>query len=219
MEAKERRRDRLARRGVWSTGFAWIVKAVYTSRPDAIGELLYVCVGPERLEVFDRGVHRLAELARIPDGAGQTQQSDRSKRGRHDVTLLQERLAAWDPAAADFATKLRARKRYPGAELNHIVTLQVTWSVDDIVKALVHAMAYGAFDARAVERILEARFKPRRLAEQIADATRDHLREVMKDHPVEQRALSSYQTLRTGDGCLTEETRDHDPIADQEEPR
>ena len=37
--------------------------------PEAhIGELLYVCVGPERLEVFDRGVHRLAELARIPDG-------------------------------------------------------------------------------------------------------------------------------------------------------
>ncbi|MFH0899471.1 MAG: hypothetical protein V2A73_02455, partial [Pseudomonadota bacterium] len=39
--------------------------------------------------------------------------------------------------------------------------------------------AYEAYDARAVERILEARFKPRRLAEQIADATRGHIREMM----------------------------------------
>lgn len=187
--------------------------------PEAnIGELVYVCVGPKRLEVFDRGVHRLAELQRIPDGAGQTQASDRRRRGRYDVTLLQERLAAWGPAAEDFAQKLRARRRYPGAELDHIVKLQVTWATDDIVKALAHATAYGAFDARAVERILEARHKPRRLAEQIADATRGHLREVMKDHPVEQRALSSYETLRTGDGFRKEE-EPRDPSSDEEEPR
>jgi hypothetical protein len=35
----------------------------------------------------------------------------------------------------------------------------------------------------------------------------------MKDHPVEQRALSSYATLRDGDGFLAEEApRDHDPL-------
>lgn len=190
---------------------------LYPVPEENIGELVYVCVGPERLEVFDRGVHRLAELARIPDGAGQRQDGLRKKRGRYDVTLLQERLAAWGPAAEDFATKLRMRKRYPGAELDHIVKLQVTWSADDIVQALAHATAYGAFDARAVERILEARFRPRRLAEQIADATRRHLREVMKGHPVEQRPLSSYQTLRTGDGFQQEEEPcDH---TDEEESR
>lgn len=192
---------------------------LYPVPEEHIGELVYVCVGPDKLEVFDRGVHRVAELARLPDGAGQTQASDRKKRGRYDVTLLQERLAAWGPSAEDFATKLRARKRYPGAELNHILGLQVTWSADDIVKALAHAMKYGAFDARAVERILEARHKPRRLAEQIADATRGHVREVMKGHPVEQRALSSYETLRTGDGFLQEEPLDHKPPTDEEESR
>lgn len=177
-----------------------------------IGELVYVCVGPERLEVFDRGVHRLVELARLPDGAGLTQASERTKRSRHDLAILHERFRAWGPSAEDFATRLRERKRYAGAELNHIVGLVVTWSADDIVKALEHAARYDAYDARAVERILEARHRPRRLAEQIADATRGHIREVMKDHPVEQRALSSYATLRDGDGFLTEEApRDHDP--------
>lgn len=92
----------------------------------------------------------------------------------------------------------------PGPELDHILKLQVTWSVDDIVAAIEHATKYDAFDARAIERILEARFRPRRLAEQIADATRTQIRDAMREHPVEQRALSSYETLRLGDGFLRE---------------
>lgn len=207
----------VVQRLVDSTAHILYATNLYPVPEEHLGELVYVCVGPERLEIFDRGVHRLAELARISDGAGQRQDSLRKKRGRYDVTLLHERLATWGPAAEDFATKLRLRKRYPGAELDHIVKLQVTWSADDIVQALAHATAYGAFDARAVERILEARFKPRRLAEQIADATRRHLREVMKGHPVELRALSSYQTLRTGDGFQKEE-EPCDPT-DEEESR
>jgi transposase len=187
-----------------------------------IGELVYLCVGPERLEVFDRGVHKLAELPRLPDGAGQIQPSDRIKRGRYDVTLLSARLAAWGQSAEDFAARLRARRRYPGPELSHILGLQLTWSADDIVAALEHAMRYDAYDVRAVERILEARCKPRRLAEQIADATRGHIREVMKGHPVEQRPLSSYETLRTGDPLPDkdkEKPRDNAPPRKDPDPR
>jgi hypothetical protein len=73
--------------------------------------------------------------------------------GRYDVTLLQARVAAWSPAAEDFATKLRRHKRTPGPELDHILKLQVGWSIDDIVAAIAHAVKYDAFDARAVERI------------------------------------------------------------------
>jgi transposase len=189
--------------------------------PEAhIGQLVYVCVGPDRLEVFDRGVHAIAELERIPDGAGQTAQSDRKRRGRYDVTLLQARFAAWGPAAEDFATKLRRRKRTPGPELDHILKLQVGWSVDDIVAAIEHAAKYDAFVARAVERILEARFRPRRLAEQIADATRNQIRDAMRGHPIEQRALSSYETLRLGDRFLRESREEdaRDQADDETEP-
>lgn len=194
---------------------------LYPVPEERIGQLLYVCVGADRLEIFDRGVHRLAEHARIPDGAGQIAASERKRRGRYDVTLLQERLAAWGPAAEDFATKLRLRKRTPGPELDHIVKLQVHWSVDDIVAAIEHATKYGAFDGRAVERILEARFAPRRLDEQIADATRQQIRDAMRDHPVEQRALSTYETLRLGDTPLRDSREEdrHDPTADETIPR
>ena len=103
--------------------------------------------------------------------------------------------------------------------------LQVTWSVDDIIASIEHATKYGAFDGRAVERILEARFRPRRLAEQIADATRTQIRDAMREYPVEQRALSTYETLRLGDGPLRgsrqEDARDEndDPTADETEAR
>ena len=70
-----------------------------------------------------------------------------------------------------------------------------------------------------MERILEARFAPRRLAEQIADATRSQLRDAMREHPVEQRALSTYETLRVGDGFLREqrEEDDRDQASDETE--
>jgi len=211
----------LRQRHVDSTAHILYETNLYPVSEEHIGQLVYVCVGPDRLEVFDRGVHRLAELERIPDGAGKIATSDRKRRGRYDVTLLQARFAAWSPAAEDFATKLRLRKRTPGPELDHILRLQVTWSVDDIVAAIEHATKYDAFAARAVERILEARFRPRRLAEQIAEATRNQIRDAMREHPIEQRALSSYETLRVGDGFLREPREEdaRDEADDETEPR
>lgn len=169
-----------------------------------IGSLLYLCVGVDRLEVFDGGVHRIAEHERLPNGAGQRAQGAwaRARRGRYDIDLLLARMAEWGPAAEEFARRVRAAKRYPGPELTHIVGLVATWSADDIVRALAHALEYQAYDARAVERILEARFRPRTLAEQIASATRARIQDVMRDHPVAQRPLASYHTLRTGDPPL-----------------
>jgi transposase len=192
---------------------------LYPVPEELIGDLVYVCVGPERIEVFDGGVHRMAELERLPDGAGQQHPGspDRARRGRFDVTLLAARLAAWGPVGEDFARNLRTRKRYAGAQMNHILGLQVTWSADDIVKALQHAIQYDAYDARAVERILEARFAPRTFDAQIAESTRGRIREVMKDHPVGVRPLTSYDTLRTGDVVVPEEEDDRgDPTPDED---
>jgi hypothetical protein len=173
----------------------------YRIPDEHIGTLVYVCVDVERLEVFDRGIHRLAEHPRLPDGAGLRRGASEPKRRRYDVTLLLERLAAWGEVAETFGQKLRQRKRYPGPELNHLLGLQLTWSAEDIVEALHHALRYDAYDARAVERILEARFRPRSLQGQIAHTTRSRIQEAMREHPVRQRPLSEYAALRGGDGA------------------
>jgi hypothetical protein len=180
-----------------------------------IGELVYVCADLERVEIFDRGIHRLAEYARLPDGSGGRQGEAGTRRTRYDLTLLSERLAAWGDAAATFGQRLRQKKRCPGPELAHLLGLQVTWSAEDIVKALEHATLYDAYDVRAVERILETRFKPRSLEAQIADTTRSRIREVMREHPIQQRPLSDYAALRAGDTNTAPQTGD---AADERDP-
>ncbi len=165
-----------------------------------IGDMVYLCVGEDRIEIFDRSVHRIAEHERLPSGAGtRVPDPTRNHRGRYDLTLLTERLAAWGTEAEDFARRLREHKRAAGPDLAHLLSLQTTWSADDIVKAMRHALEYEAYEARAIERILQARFHPRTLAEQLADSTRDRIRDRMRDHPIQQRPLSRYKVLVTGD--------------------
>ena len=186
----------------------------YRVADNYIGELVYVCVDVERIEVFDRGIHRLAEHERLPDGAG-LRRGEPGKRRRYDLTLLMERLAAWGEVAETFGERLRARKRYAGPELTHLLALQLVWSAEDIVAALEHAMRYDAYDARAVERILEARFKPRSLEGQMAETTRTQIRNAMREHPVRQRSLTEYAALRAGDGAAPSTLRER---ADEEDP-
>jgi transposase len=201
---------------VEATGHVRHESNLYRVPDEHIGELLYVCVGPDQLEIVDRRVHRIARYERLPDGARQRLGDDRfgRRRRRYDVILLTQRLEAWGEVAADFARRLRDRKRYAGPELSYVLDLQLTWSADDIAGALEHAMRYEAYDARAVQRILEARYTPRTLAEQVAESTRGRIRDAMKDHPVGVRPLTSYTALRHGDahgGSPTKEPPDdHD---------
>jgi hypothetical protein len=132
--------------------------------------------------------------------------------------LLSERLAAWGEAAEIYGQRLRQKKRCPGPELAHLIGLQVTWSAEDIVKALEHAMLYDAYEVRAVERILETRFKPRSLEAQIAETTRSRIREVMREHPVQQRPLTEYAALRAGDSTLAPQIGEAVDEQDAEDP-
>ncbi len=132
--------------------------------------------------------------------------------------MLTERLTAWGEAAATFGQRLREKKRYPGPELAHLLGLQVTWSAEDIVKALEHATLYNAYDVRAVERILETRCKPRSLEAQIAETTRSRIREVMREHPIQQRPLTDYAALRGGDINKPPQTGDAADDKDPETP-
>lgn len=202
-------------RQVEETGYVRHETNLYLVPDDEqIGELVYLCIGLERLEIFDRGVHRLAEYERAPAGAKRIVGEQNPHRRRYDVTLLTSRLAAWGQAAEDYAHRLRSHKRCAGPELSYVLGLQLTWSADDIVSAMQHAMDYDAYDARAIERILVARFAPRTLAEQVADATRSRIRETMKEHPVQSRSLGSYSALRHGDAAppvQQQETHDEGP--------
>jgi len=191
----------------------------YPVPEENIGDVVYLCVGVDRIEVFDCGVHRIADHERLPEGAGiRIPDPSRAKRGRYDLTLLTERLAAWGSVAEDFVRHLRDQKRCAGPELAHLLGLQAHWSADDIVRAMRHAIDYDAYEGRSIERILRAKFNPRSLAEQLADSTKARIQERMRDHPIRQRPLASYKVLRTGDSPPTTLEDHPDEQQDREPP-
>lgn len=180
--------------------------------PAPIGSLVYVCADAARLEVCDRRARRLVEHERLADGAGIRLTTPAARRVRYDLDELAERVAEWGEKAAAFAAGVRASRRCAGAELARLLQLVVEWSADDIVAAMERAMEFRCFEVAKVVRILETRCTPRRFEEQIADATRRRIQDVMRSHPVSQRPLSSYEALRTGDRepSATNETTDEE---------
>ena len=75
-------------------GFVHHQTNFYRVPGEHIGELLYLCADLERLEVFDRGIHRLAEHERLADGAGLRRGAADPRRRRYDLTLLLEHLVS-----------------------------------------------------------------------------------------------------------------------------
>jgi transposase len=179
-------------------GFAVYMTNRYRLPDKYIGEKVYSVIGPDRIEFVSSTVGKIKEFERIPDGAGR-ETGGGTKKQRYDIGLLTDRLVSWGAEAADFAAGIRDRQRYPGSHMSHLLHLQADWSLDDIVAAIRHAIDYQAYDAKSIERILAATATPHKLETRIANVTRTQVRKIMKDHPVKQRKLDQYQTLKQGD--------------------
>jgi hypothetical protein len=78
----------------------------------------------------------------------------------------------------------------------------------------------GVYPVRVDETcwFLETRFKPRSLEAQIADTTRNRIREVMREHPIQQRPLTDYAALRAGDAHAAPQTGEAADETDPETP-
>ena len=186
--------------------------------PAPVGARVYVCAGPDRIEICDAQARRLIEHERLPAGARIKLPPLHAGRMRYDVDELAARVGRWGEVAASYAAGVRQARRCPGPALVRLLQLVVDWSADDIVAAMEHAIQYRCYEVGKLERILEARFTPRRLEDQIADATRARIQSVMETHPVSQRPLASYETLEIGDRPDAEPmTVEKDEIDEQNE--
>ena len=179
-----------------------------------IGRLVYFCVGPERIEFFDRSVRRLVEYPHLTPGAGH-EAGQGERKPRHDIGILRDLVSQWGQPAVDFLAGLSGHQRCHGSHLAHLIELRRRWSLDDILAALRHALEYGAYNAHSVERILLARFPQRRLEEQLAEASKAQTRRILADHPVVPRPLTDYRTLTVGDQPPSNKEEEHDQAKDK----
>ena len=124
---------------------------------------------------------------------------------------MRETFLALGEATEDFLVGLnKSFPRNSGYHARHILLLKDTYNVDDIHKALVHAMRYHAYDCLAVERILKARFRPRSLEQCLHRQSAGQLRDALPQ--IEQRRLGEYSVLMdtepSGPSRLEEELHD-----------
>ena len=136
----------------------------------------------------------------MPRGA-QTRSPARGHRPPHaergpDLDQLRRAFAdLGEPAAAFLAALEKHAPRSAGYHARKVLALREGYDTADLLAALSHALAYGALEHTAVERILLARASPRRLDEYVAEDTAKKLRHAVAQSCTEPRDLAEYDAL------------------------
>jgi hypothetical protein len=116
-------------------------------------------------------------------------------------------------ASADyFAALAAAAPRYLAFRGRQILLLRERYTTADLDAALAHALAYGAFEHDALERILVARAKPRTLDEYVAEHAFERLEQRLGACSTQPRDLAEYDRLPvTSSAPAPDEGRKKDP--------
>jgi transposase len=100
-----------------------------------------------------------------------------------------------DPAAAFLAALEKRQSRSAGYHARKVLALREGYHATDLLKALSHALSYGALEHDCVERILLARADRRRLDEYVAEASAQKLERAVAQSCTEPRDLAEYDAL------------------------
>jgi len=171
----------------------------YSLPVENVTELLPVRITQTEIFVYAQNLKLVARHELRPRGAGEdvVEPGHRPKPDR-GPGLDQLRVAYRElgDGADDFLVSLeRAQPRSAAFHARHILAFRERYRTGDVLAAMNHARQYGAFEYRAIERILVARAAPRRLDEYVAEATEKKLAAIVRQSRTEPRDLSSYDAL------------------------
>lgn len=163
--------------------------------PVPTGRWIYIRASEDEISIAADAANVVATHPRAARNANQYVPPPTRTKRRRPITELMACLQAWGATAERYGECIRERKRYAGAELAHIVALQKSYALEDILAAIEHADRYGAYGARALERIVQINAEPRSFEDHLAAKAREHIRQAMDHSPVRQRSLSEYGQL------------------------
>jgi transposase len=172
----------------------------YSLPYEHVTELLPIRVTASELFVYKPDLTCVARHALRPRGAQERAvlPGHRPPRAEHgpDLDQLRAAFAALGGPAPDFLAALeRQRPRSAGHHARRVLALREGFSCEDLALALAHALAHGAVEHDAVERILLARARPRRLDEYVAEEFAQRQRAAVDESQTEPRDLAEYDTL------------------------
>jgi hypothetical protein len=169
----------------------------YSVPYDHLADILTLKATEHEVFIYSPEIELVAQHERCPHGAGNTVEKPEhrgSKKIRYGLEPVREAFLALGDGAEAFLAGLK--ETYPrncGFHARFILHLKETYHADDITMALHHALRYQAFDAKAIERILLAKAKPRTLESVRNEQARKELEKTLPR--IEQRPLEEYCTL------------------------
>ena len=169
----------------------------YSLPYEYVTEILPVRVTESELFVYKTDLTLIARHALKPRGA-QEYSILTGHRPRHadqgpDLDQLRSTFdSLGEPANAFLSALEKCEHRSAGYHARKILALRDGYDTADLLKALEHALEYGAFEHTAVERILAARADRRRLDEYIAA---DSAKKLGAHGGPEPRDLAEYDAL------------------------
>jgi len=172
----------------------------YSLPYEYVTELLPVRITENELFVYKSDLSCIARHALLPRGAQLCSVLDghRPRYAERGPDLDQLRRAyaeLGEPATAFLSALEQHEPRSAGYHARKILLLREGYDTADVLKALSHALAYGALEHSAIERILLARATHRRLDEYVAEASAKKLHGVLADSSTEPRDLAEYDAL------------------------
>jgi transposase len=190
----------------------------YSVPYEYVADILTLKATEHDVFIYSPEIEVVAHHERLPQGAGKPSEKPQhrgSKKIRYGLEPVRDAFLALGEAAQPFLQGLKdSLPRNSGFHARFILHLKETYHPDDINLALHHALRYQAFDAKAIERILLAKAKPRTLETVRNEQARKELEKTLPR--IEQRPLDEYYTLLSNeekeDGKTSEHTgTDSDP--------
>ena len=174
---------------------------LYSVPYEYIADILTMKATENEIIVYSPDLKVIAHHERKPIGAREKLEDPahrQAEKVRYGLEPVKDAFLALGDGADDFLTGLKQRHRNCGFQARYILRLKQHYHCEDIHAALMHAMKYYAFDGKAIERILKARFSPRPL-ESMAGRSASKIFSSLPE--VKQRPLQDYC-------CLIKETFD-----------
>jgi transposase len=183
---------------------------------DAIYDVLPVRVTERELFVYAPDLtllvrHELAPRSAGKDVAPPSVHRTPDRRGADLEHLRATFEDLGDDARDFFAALTRLGTRQCGYQARQILLLRERFRSDDLALALRHAKGFGAFEHRAVARILETRAAPRTLAEYVTEDAARRAEHALGRAETRGRDLDEYDRLPVVAASTPKETPWPDP--------
>lgn len=157
-----------------------------------IADIVTVKATENEIIVYSPELKVIAHHERKPIGARKKLEDPahrQSEKVRYGLEPVKDAFLSLGHGADDFLKGLKERHRNCGFQARYILRLKQHYHCEDIHTALMHAMKYYAFDAKAIERILKARFSQRTLESMAARSASKIFSSLPK---IKQRPLTDY---------------------------